>query len=386
MALNTSNISKLGFGCMRFEGRATDSIDVKRTAQLVDRYLEAGGNYFDTAWAYPGSEAVLGEALVSRYPRDSFYLATKCVAWTHCEGPDDLEKQLQESLAALQTDYIDVYLMHNLGGPRTAAFRAHGAWEFMKSAKERGLVRHIGFSAHCTPEELEEFLSEFPETEVVQLQINYIDWENPTFRERECVEVANRHGVPIIAMEPVKGGMLANPPKKAAEILDEVMLDYSYAASALRFTASVDGVFCTLSGMNTIEMVEENCNTFSDFKPLDERELEAIDRAQKAMRGSEIVACTACDYCAKVCPVGVGISGSINAFNHYINYGDPTQANEQLGFIVMFGAGKLPPVACIRCGACEEACPQNLEILKCFDRIIAEIMPHTPPPPDLMKM
>lgn len=213
MALDTSTISPLGFGCMRFEGRETDSIDIDATARMVDAYLAHGGNYFDTAWAYPNSEAALGKALVARHPRGSYYIASKCVAWNHCESTDDLERQLQETLTNLGTDYLDVYLMHNLGGKRTAAFEKYDAWEFVKSVKERGLAKHIGFSAHCTPEELEGFIAAYPEAELVQLQINYLDWDSPSFQERACVEVANAHGLPIIAMEPVKGGLLADPPQ-----------------------------------------------------------------------------------------------------------------------------------------------------------------------------
>lgn len=241
MTLDTSKISPLGFGCMRFEGRETDSIDIDATARMIDAYLAHGGNYFDTAWAYPNSEAALGKALVARHPRDSYYIASKCVAWNHCESTDDLERQLQETLANLGTDYLDVYLMHNLGGKRTAAFEKYDAWEFVKSVKERGLAKHIGFSAHCTPEELEGFIAAYPETELVQLQINYLDWDSPSFQEHACVEVANAHGLPIIAMEPVKGGLLADPPQAVRAILDEAFEGQSYATIALRFAASMPG-------------------------------------------------------------------------------------------------------------------------------------------------
>lgn len=379
MTFDTSKISKLGFGCMRFEGRETNSIDIEYTKQLIDCYMEAGGNYFDTAWAYPNSEDALRQALVERYPRDSFFVATKCVPWTNCSCEEDLEKQLQESLASLGVEYVDLYLMHNLGGPRTAAFRKYKVWDFMKSVKERGLAKHIGFSAHCTPEELEGFIAEFPEAEAVQLQVNYVDWDNPSFRERECVEVANRHGLPVIVMEPVKGGLLADPPASVKSIIDEKMPEDSYATAALRFAASADGVFTTLSGMSTMEMVAENSRAFRNFKPLDESERAAIAEAQKAMNGSGIVPCTGCDYCAKVCPEGIGISGSLTALNYLINFGDPYKANWQLGFVVGFNGGKKLPSNCIRCGACEDACPQNIDILNCFDRIAEEIAPYHRP-------
>lgn len=379
MTLDGSKISKLGFGCMRFEGREDDTIDIEQVSKMVDAYLEAGGNYFDTAWAYPNSEAALGKALVARHPRDSFFIASKCVTWNHCNGVDDLEKQLQETLANLGTDYVDVYLMHNLGGKRTASFEKFGAWEFMKSVKERGLAKHIGFSAHCTPEELEGFCRQYPEAEVVQLQINYLDWDNPSFRERECVEVANSHGLPIIAMEPVKGGILADPPTAVREILDEAFPGDTYAGAALEFTADAEGVICTLSGMNTLEMVEENCRSFVDFEGLSGVQRKAIHEAQQIMAASGTIQCTGCDYCAKVCPQDIGISGALTALNYYINFDDPYKANYQLGFVVRFNAGKNMPSECIKCGACEEACPQNIPILECFDRIEKEIVPYSKP-------
>ncbi len=379
MALDTSKISKLGFGCMRFEGRADDTIDIAQVSEMVDCYLEAGGNYFDTAWAYPNSEAALGKALCARHPRDSYYIASKCVAWNHCESTDDLEKQLQETLDNLGVDYLDVYLMHNLGGRRTAAFQKYNAWEFMRSVKERGLAKHIGFSAHCTPEELEQFLADYPDAELVQLQINYLDWESPSFRERECVEIAQAHGIPVVAMEPVKGGILAEPSQAVRDVLDAAFPNDSYATAALRFAASAPGVFCALSGMSTIEQVQDNCRAFADFKPLSDDEQAAIRQAQKVMAESGAIQCTGCDYCAKVCPQGIGISGSLTALNYLINFGDPYKANYQLGFVVRFNGGKAMPSECIRCGACEEACPQNIPILECFDRIAEEIVPFSKP-------
>ena len=379
MAFDVSKISKLGFGCMRFTGREDDTIDIEYTSKMIDAYMQAGGNYFDTAWAYPNSEKALRRALVERYPRDSYYIADKCVAWTCCEGPDDLEKQLQESLANLGVEYFDVYLMHNLGGVRTAKFEEYDTWEFVKGVKERGLAKHIGFSAHCTPEELEKFIADYPEAEVVQLQVNYLDWDSPSFRERECVEVARAHGLPVAVMEPVKGGLLADPPRAVRDILDEGMPDDSYATAALRFAASVDGVYTTLSGMSTVEQVEDNMRVFADFEPLSSAEQYAIERAQVAMTESGIVPCTGCDYCAKVCPTGIGISGAMTALNYYINFEDPYAANYQLGFVVRFNGGKKMPSECIRCGACEDACPQGIKILDCFDRIEKEIVPFSRP-------
>ena len=377
MSFDTSKISKLGFGCMRFTGREDNTIDIEYTSKMIDAYMQAGGNYFDTAWAYPNSEAALRKALVERYPRDSFYIADKCVAWTCCNGPEDLEKQLQESLENLGVEYFDIYLMHKLGGVRTAKFEEYTTWDFVKSVKERGLAKHIGFSAHCTPEELEKFIADYPEAEIVQLQVNYLDWDSPSFRERECVEIARAHGLPVAVMEPVKGGVLAAPSTAVEAMLDEAMPNDSYATAALRFAASVDGVYTTLSGMSTVEQVEDNMRVFADFQPLTADEQDAIKRAQVAMTEGGIVPGTGCDYCAKVCPQGIGISGAMTALNYYINFEDPYAANYQLGFVVRFNAGKKMPSECIRCGACEEACPQGIKILDCFDRIEREITPYS---------
>ena len=386
MALDVSKVSKLGFGCMRFIGHENDTIDIEDTKQLVDCYIEQGGNYFDTAWAYPNSEAALHEALVKRYPRDAYHIASKCVAWTHCDSQDDLEKQLQESLATLGVDYLDVYLMHNVGGPRTAAFRKHNAWEFMKSVKERGLAKHIGFSSHAMPEELEQVIGEFDGAELIQLQVNYMDWENPAYRERECLEIAVRHGLPVVVMEPVKGGLLADPPRAVKQILDDEMPNDSYATAALRFAASMEGVMTVLSGMSTLQMVQENGAAFKEFKPLCAAERATMDKAIEALRGSEIVPCTGCNYCAEVCPADIGIAGSLSVLNYYINYEDAEVANSQLGLVVRFNLGKKMITECQRCGACESACPQNIPILECFDRIEAEIMPAKIEPQNLMRM
>lgn len=386
MAFDVSKINiPLGFGCMRFDGRADDTVDIAQVSEMIDCYMEAGGNYFDTAWAYPNSEKTLRKALVERHPRDSYLIASKCITWSNCTCKEDLEAQLQETLATLGIDYLDVYLMHNLGGTRTASFEKFDAWEFVKSVKERGLAKHIGFSAHCTPEELEGFIAAYPEAEIIQLQANYSDWDSPDFRERECVELAHAHGFPVIAMEPVKGGILADPPQAVKDILDEAMPDDSYATAALRFTASQPGIVVTLSGMSTLEQVQDNCRAFRDFKPLDDGELAAIDRARAALKEGGTVQCTSCDYCAKVCPLNIGISQSLAVLNHFINYGDAASAGYQMGFVVRFNAGKNMITECIRCGACEDTCPQNLPILEYFDRINDEIFSVEPEQPALMR-
>lgn len=385
MTFDVSKVSPLGFGCMRWKGRETDSIDIESVKEMIDVYAAAGGNYYDTAWAYPNSEKTLRKALVERYPRDSFYIASKCVCWTHCASEDDLERQLQESLAALGVDYLDVYLMHNLGGFRTATFEKFNCWEFMKGVKKRGLAKHIGFSAHCTPDELRQFIAQYPEAEVVQLQVNYSDWESPFFQERECVQIAHEAGLPVVVMEPLKGGLLANPPAEVKAILDEKMPQDSYATAALRFAASAPGVFTTLSGMNSIEQVRDNCSRFKSFEPLSAEESATMLKANKALNACNIVPCTSCDYCAKVCPRNIGISRALSVYNQFLAYKDPASAKFQMGFVVRFNGGKALPVDCIKCGACEAACPQNIQILDAFEHIEGEIMSCDSAGPVLMK-
>ena len=205
-------IKKLGFGLMRLpqqDGR----IDIEETKRMVDRFLASGFTYFDTAWAYPGSEDAVRQALVERYPRESFQLATKNAAWIDCKTSEQARDQFATSLRQTGTDFFDFYLLHNLGESRTRFFDEYALWDFVQEKKREGRIRHVGFSFHSTPEELDAILTKHPEMEFVQLQINYADWDYPAIQSRRCYEVARKHGKPVIIMEPVKGGMLATPPK-----------------------------------------------------------------------------------------------------------------------------------------------------------------------------
>ena len=218
MAYLGEEIRKLGFGLMRLPMKG-EVIDVEQTKEMVDRFLEAGFTYFDTAWAYAGSEDAIRQALVERYPRDSFQLATKNAAWINCKTREEAIVQFDTSLKQTGAGYFDFYLLHNLGESRTRFFDDYDMWSFVQEKKKEGLIRHVGFSFHSTPEELEEILKAHPEMEFVQLQINYGDWENPTVQSRACYETARRYKKPVIIMEPVKGGMLASPPEPVADIL-----------------------------------------------------------------------------------------------------------------------------------------------------------------------
>ena len=276
-------IKKLGFGLMRLPQK-DGLIDIEQTKVMVDKFLEAGFTYFDTAWAYAGSEDAIRQALVERYPRDKFQLATKNAAWINCKTREEAIAQFDTSLKQTGAGYFDFYLLHNLGESRTKAFDDFDMWSWIQEMKAEGKIKHIGFSFHSTPEELEEILTKHPEMEFVQLQINYADWENPAIKSRECYEVARKHGKPVIIMEPVKGGMLANPPEQVQEVFKKANPNASIASWAIKFAASLEGVITVLSGMSNVEQMEENISYMKDFNGLTEKEQETLNKAHQDQR------------------------------------------------------------------------------------------------------
>ena len=351
-------VPKLGFGLMRLPRKGLVT-DVEQVKKMVDLFLDAGFTYFDTAFIYPGSEDAIRKALVERYPRDSFTLATKMNAVIPGQTERMVKKQFNTSLERTGAGYFDYYLLHALMTGNYKKYDKFHVWDFVKEQKEKGLVKNFGFSFHAGPELLEKLLTDHPEVDFVQLQINYADWENPSVTSRANYEVARAHGKSITVMEPVKGGKLADPPKEVKKLFRDYHPDMSYASWAIRFVASLDGIITVLSGMSNVEQMEDNISYMKDFKPLSEEEQKIIREAQRIIGHSAAIACTACHYCTDGCPRDIRIPDIFAAMNKQIGNG---QAEEALAeYKSVTGEGHFAS-DCIECGQCEEACPQHLPI------------------------
>ena len=354
------NIPKLGFGLMRLP-RLEDgqTIDVEQVKQMVDAFLQAGGTYFDTARAYGESENAIRQALVERYPRESYQLATKNAAWIGPKSYEDARRDFDISLENTGAGYFDFYLIHNTGGSRTKVFDDLEMWDFVKQLKADGKVRHIGFSHHDSAEVMEGVILAHPEMEFVQLQVNWADWESGGVQSRKCVEVARKHGLPVVIMEPVRGGTLANPPEPVAQILHEANPDATFVQWALRFAWGVEGLITALSGMSSLEQMQQNLTTWKAYEPLSADEIATLERARLKLEEMLDNPCTACQYCMKACPKDIKIAQIMEALNRAAVYGYDNGKN-WYGFNTS-GGGKASE--CIQCFSCEAACPQHIEIV-----------------------
>lgn len=350
---------KLGFGLMRLP-RKGPVIDAKETSRMVDLFLENGFTYFDTAFVYVGSEAATKKALTDRYPRDSYTLASKLFA---AKIPTEkmAKAELETSLKRTGAEYLDYYLLHSLMESNYTKYDKFGLWDFVKEEKKNGRIKHYGFSFHGGPELLDKLLTEHPDVEFVQLQLNYADWENPKVRSREVYEVARKHGKSIVVMEPVKGGKLADPPEEVKKIFDEVNPGASYASWAIRFAASLDGILTVLSGMSNVEQMMDNISFMKDFAPLNDAEREAIRKAQEVFNKVNDIPCTACRYCTEGCPMNISIPDIFAVRNKQYAFGSVEESRNEYALLTENG-GKASQ--CIACGQCEQVCPQRINIIE----------------------
>ena len=336
-----------GFGYMRLPMNG-EEVDIPQTKKMVDTFLANGFNYFDTAHGYINgkSELAIKECLSSRYPRDSYILTNKLSA-NYFEKEEDIRPLFQQQLVACGVEYFDFYLMHALSAARMAQYEGARAFEIAQELKQEGKIRHVGMSFHDSAEVLDQILTKHPEIEVVQIQFNYVDFEDDKVESRKCYEVCRKHGKPVIIMEPVKGGSLVNLPPAAQKILDRLN-GGSNASYAIRFAAGFEGVMMVLSGMSTIAQMEDNVAFMKDFQPLHAEEQEALVKVCAVFRNQGLIPCTACRYCTEVCPQEIAIPELFAAVN--------AKRSEQSALEVSCD------IDCIKCGKCEEICPQNLKI------------------------
>lgn len=366
---------KLGFGMMRLPLLDADrdgSVDIELTKKMVDTFLEKGFTYFDTAWMYCGfrSENAVKEALVERHRRDSFTLATKLHAG-FLKTKEDRDRIFEEQRKKTGADWFDYYLLHDIGVDHYEVYKKLDCFEWLKEKKAQGLVRHMGFSYHDNAELLDRVLSEHPEMEFVQLQINYLDWDSEAIQSRKCYEVAVKHKKPVIVMEPVKGGTLAKVP----ESVENAFLAYhprmSISSWAVRFAASLPNVAMVLSGMSSMEQLLDNTAYMSDFEPLNAEEQKLIRQAVDAINEKIAVPCTGCSYCTDGCPKKIAIPKYFSLYNADLQEIEGKGWTPQMEYYDRLTQNFGKAGDCIGCGQCERACPQHLPIIRHLKEVAA---------------
>jgi predicted aldo/keto reductase-like oxidoreductase len=364
---------KLGFGMMRLPKLEDGSMDMEQICQMVDEFMDAGLTYFDTAYVYDGgdSEIATRKALVERYPRDAFTVTTKANAWLGSPTEEQVKQQLQTSMERLGVDYLDYYLLHAVQDNNQHMYDNYHLWDWIRGLKEQGIIRRWGFSFHAGPDRLERLLTDYPDIDFIQLQINYADMEEPSVQAQANYDVARAHGVPFTVMEPVKGGSLAVPPRVVREIFDAANPDVSYASWAIRYVASMEGVLTVLSGMSTLEQVRDNVSYMRDFKPLSAEEQAVIAKAQEALAKVHQYKCTGCHYCTDGCPMGIPIPDFFKAMNRKLIFENEAEAKRR--YQQTAEKAGVNASDCIACGQCEAACPQRLPIIEYLAEVASEL-------------
>ena len=363
------NVKKnFGFGCMRLPMNGKE-VDLDEFNAMVDLFMESGFNYFDTARVYieEQSETAIRECISKRYPRESFILTDK-LSGSLFKTEEEIRPLFNKQLESCGVDYFDFYLMHAQTASLYETYKKCRAYEQAFELKKEGKIRHVGISFHDKAAVLEKILTEYPDIEVVQLQLNYLDYDDPAVEARKCSEVCNKFDKPIIVMEPVKGGNLADLPEKAAKIIEN--LNGGTAASyAIRFAAGVKGVAMVLSGMSDLKQMQDNVSFMKDFKPLDDTETKAVKGVVDVFNSLRLIPCTACRYCIDGCPKHISIPDLFSCLNSMELHRD-WNASYYYGEVCTKDSGKASD--CIECGKCEKACPQHFEIRKLLKKVADE--------------
>ncbi len=367
---------KFGFGCMRLPLLENGKVDTELFSKMVDKFMERGFTYFDTAHGYVSgqSESALKTCLTSRYPRESYTITDK-LSTHHFDKQEDIRPLLQSQLEAVGVDYFDFYFMHAQDKNIFAKFKRCHAYETALELKAEGKFKHFGISFHDRAEVLEQILTEYPQIELVQIQFNYVDYEDPSVESRKCYEVCVRHGKPVVVMEPVKGGSLVNLPPEAQRVFDDLSSDMSStcrasaASYAIRFAAGFENIKMVLSGMGSMEMVEDNTGYMQDFKPLSPAEQKAVQKVTEIFRSQNLISCTACRYCMEECPQGIHIPDLFSLLNAKKAFGN---WNTDYYYNNIHTDESTKAKDCLKCGKCEKICPQHLEIRKLLEDVSKE--------------